>query len=55
MLGDSDLQVSKVCCGTMTFGEQNTIDEGVEQLNTVFDEFGVNFVDTAEMYPGMWQ
>lgn len=52
-LGDSDLEVSKVCCGTMTFGEQNTLDEGVEQLNLVFDEFGVNFLDTAEMYPGV--
>ena len=51
-LGDSDLVVSKVCCGTMTFGEQNTLEEGVEQLNLVFDEYGVNFLDTAEMYPG---
>ena len=51
-LGDSDLEVSKVCCGTMTFGEQNTLEEGVEQLNLVFDEYGVNFLDTAEMYPG---
>jgi hypothetical protein len=58
-LGDSDLLVSKVCCGTMTFGEQNTLEEGVEQLNLVFDEYGVNFLDTAEMYPGkkrpQWQ
>ena len=37
--------------GTMTFGEQNTIDEGVEQLNKAWDEYGVNFLDTAEMYP----
>jgi len=50
-LGDSDLEVSKVCMGTMTFGEQNTIDEGVEQLNLAFDEYGINFLDTAEMYP----
>ncbi len=50
-LGSSDLEVSKVCMGTMTFGEQNTLDEGVEQLNLAFDDYGINFVDTAEMYP----
>jgi aryl-alcohol dehydrogenase-like predicted oxidoreductase len=50
-LGSSDLQVSKVCMGTMTFGEQNTLEEGVEQLNLAFDEYGVNMLDTAEMYP----
>jgi len=50
-LGSSDLIVSKVCMGTMTFGEQNTLEEGVEQLNLAFDEYGINFLDTAEMYP----
>jgi len=50
-LGSSDLVVSKVCMGTMTFGEQNTLEEGVEQLNLAFDEYGINFLDTAEMYP----
>jgi len=35
----------------MTFGNQNTIKEGVEQLNTAFDEHGINFLDTAELYP----
>ena len=50
-LGDSDLVVSKVCMGTMTFGEQNTLEEGVEQLNRAFDHYGINFIDTAEMYP----
>jgi aryl-alcohol dehydrogenase-like predicted oxidoreductase len=50
-LGSSDLVVSKVCLGTMTFGKQNTLEEGVEQLNLAFDEYGVNFLDTAEMYP----
>ena len=35
----------------MTFGEQNTLDQGVEQLTAAFDEYGINFVDTAEMYP----
>jgi len=50
-LGSSDLLVSKICMGTMTFGNQNTIEEGVEQLNMAFDEYGINFLDTAEMYP----
>ncbi|CAB9525956.1 Aldo-keto reductase (Fragment) [Seminavis robusta] len=50
-LGTSDLEVSKVCMGTMTFGQQNTIEEGVEQLNLAFDNYGVNFIDTAELYP----
>ena len=50
-LGSSDLEVSKVCMGTMTFGEQNTLEEGVEQLNLAWDEYGINFLDTAEMYP----
>jgi len=50
-LGDSDLVVSKVCMGTMTFGEQNTLEEGVAQLNKAWDTYGINFLDTAEMYP----
>jgi len=50
-LGDSDLIVSRVCMGTMTFGEQNTLADGVEQLNRAVDHFGINMVDTAEMYP----
>ena len=50
-LGDSDLVISKVCMGTMTFGEQNTLEEGVEQLNCAFDDYGINFLDTAEIYP----
>ena len=49
-LGDSDLQVSKVCLGTMTFGEQNTLQDGIEQLDMAFKEYGVNFLDTAELY-----
>ena len=35
----------------MTFGKQNTLEEGVEQLRIAFEEYGVNFIDTAEMYP----
>lgn len=48
-LGTSDLQVSKVCLGTMTFGEQNTEAEAFEQLDYALS-MGVNFIDTAEMY-----
>jgi aryl-alcohol dehydrogenase-like predicted oxidoreductase len=50
-LGRSPMMVSSICMGTMTFGEQNTLEEGVEQLNLAFDTYGINFVDTAEMYP----
>ena len=35
----------------MTFGQQNTIEEGVEQLKIATEEYGINFIDTAEMYP----
>lgn len=48
-LGLSDLKVSKVCLGTMNFGEQNTEQDGFEQLDYA-TENGVNFIDTAEMY-----
>lgn len=47
-LGDSDLMVSKVCLGTMTWGDQNTEAEAHEQLSYAWD-CGVNFLDTAEM------
>lgn len=50
-LGSSDMKVSKICLGTMTWGQQNTMAEGIEQLNVAFDEYGINFLDTAEMYP----
>lgn len=49
-LGRTDLMVSRICLGTMTFGEQNTEAEGHEQLDLAFDR-GVNFLDTAELYP----
>lgn len=48
-LGHSNILVSKICLGTMTFGQQNSEAEGHEQLNYAFDE-GINFLDTAEMY-----
>jgi aryl-alcohol dehydrogenase-like predicted oxidoreductase len=35
----------------MTYGEQNTLEEGVELLNCAFDKYGINFLDTAEIYP----
>jgi aryl-alcohol dehydrogenase-like predicted oxidoreductase len=49
-LGKSNLRVSKVCLGTMTFGDQNTQQEAHAQLDYAVAQ-GVNFIDTAEMYP----
>jgi aryl-alcohol dehydrogenase-like predicted oxidoreductase len=48
-LGRTDLRVSAICLGTMTFGQQNTEAEGHEQLDYAFAQ-GVNFLDTAEIY-----
>mmetsp|Transcript_5278 Transcript_5278/g.13482 ORF Transcript_5278/g.13482 Transcript_5278/m.13482 type:complete len:450 (-) Transcript_5278:70-1419(-) len=50
-LGDSDLLVSEVCLGTMTWGKQNSDEQAMKQLDCAFDEYGVNFIDTAEGYP----
>lgn len=49
-LPHSSLEISKICLGTMTFGEQNIEQEAFEQLDFAVDH-GVNFIDTAEMYP----
>ncbi len=49
-LGTSDLIISELCLGTMTFGEQNSEAEAHAQLNMAVAH-GVNFIDTAEMYP----
>jgi aryl-alcohol dehydrogenase (NADP+) len=49
-LGKSDLKVSEICVGTMTFGQQNTIEDAHQQLDYAVAQ-GVNFIDTAEMYP----
>jgi len=49
-LGSSDVKVSEVCLGTMTFGVQNNEKEAFELLDFAFEK-GVNFIDTAEMYP----
>lgn len=49
-LGNTQLKVSALCLGTMTFGEQNTAEEAFEQLDYAVSQ-GINFIDTAEMYP----
>ena len=49
-LGQSGIEVSEICLGSMTWGSQNTAEEAHQQLNRAWSH-GVNFVDTAEMYP----
>ena len=49
-LPHTELKVSKLCLGTMTWGLQNTQDEAFEQMNYALDQ-GINFFDTAELYP----
>ena len=51
-LGNTELDVSIICLGTMTFGEQNSQKDGFEQMNYAFER-GVNFFDTAELYAVM--
>ncbi|MEC4728128.1 NADP(H)-dependent aldo-keto reductase [Shewanella sp. D64] len=46
----SNLEVSELCLGTMTWGEQNTQSEAFAQLDYAIEQ-GINFIDTAEMYP----
>ena len=50
LLGRSDTKVSEICLGSMTWGTQNTYAEAAEQIDCAID-YGVNFIDTAEMYP----
>jgi len=50
-LGNTDIEVPVICLGTMTWGQQNTEEEAHAQLNYAVDERGVNFIDTAEIYP----
>ena len=50
-IADSDLVVSEVCLGTMTFGEQIDEDTSHLLLNKATKELGINFIDTAESYP----
>ncbi|MCB1538571.1 MAG: aldo/keto reductase [Rhodospirillales bacterium] len=49
ILGSSGLEVTDICLGTMTWGNQNTQDEGHRQMDYALDR-GINFFDTAEMY-----
>jgi aryl-alcohol dehydrogenase-like predicted oxidoreductase len=49
-LGNTDLEVSTICLGTMTWGEQNAREEGFEQMDYALEK-GINFFDAAEMYP----
>jgi len=49
-LGRTDIKVTSVCLGTMTWGKQNTEIEAHEQLDYALSR-GINFIDTAEMYP----
>lgn len=49
-LPNTDIKVSKLCLGTMTWGNQNTQDDGFAQMDYALEQ-GINFFDTAEMYP----
>ena len=49
-LGRTGLDVSVICLGTMTWGQQNTEEQAHQQMDYAVDH-GVNFFDTAEMYP----
>ena len=51
-LGTTDIDVSVICLGSMTWGEQNTQEEGFQQMDYAFDR-GINFFDTAEIYAVM--
>lgn len=48
-LGTTDIEVSKICLGTMNFGQQNTEADAHEQLDYALEQ-GINFIDTAEVY-----
>jgi aryl-alcohol dehydrogenase-like predicted oxidoreductase len=49
-LGRSDIEVSEICLGSMTWGSQNSEAEGHAQIDYALER-GVNFIDTAELYP----
>ena len=49
-LPHTDIEVSKICLGTMTWGKQNTEEEGFAQMDYAVEQ-GINFFDTAELYP----
>jgi aryl-alcohol dehydrogenase (NADP+) len=50
LLGTSELKISRACLGTMTWGQQNSDQDAHSQLDFALSR-GVNFIDTAEMYP----
>src|SRR5690606_32324427 len=50
LLPNTNLKISKLCLGTMTWGQQNTEAEAHEQLDFAIEK-GINFIDCAEMYP----
>ena len=49
-LGNTDIKISSICLGTMTWGEQNTQKDAFEQMDYAANQ-GINFFDTAEIYP----
>ena len=49
-LGNSNLNISTISMGTMTWGEQNTLEEAFEQMDYAYEE-GINIFDSAELYP----
>ena len=49
-LGRTGIEVSELCLGSMTWGTQNTAEEAHDQIDVALDA-GINFIDTAEMYP----
>ena len=49
-LGITDIDVSAICLGTMTYGEQNSQTESFKLMDYAFEK-GINFFDTAEIYP----
>ena len=50
LLKNTNLEVSEVCLGTMTFGQQNDEQESHDIINRSLN-LGINFLDAAEMYP----
>ena len=50
ILPNTNIEVSEICLGTMTFGNQNSETEAHSQMDYAFER-GINFFDTAEMYP----
>ena len=49
-LGDSNISVSEICLGSMTWGTQNDFSDARAQIDMAI-KHGVNFIDTAELYP----